>query len=63
MFGNPFDVIYQILFQFSTWVNVFTTLVFFDWPIVGSIFNIVFNPISFVTVFGLVIAKKVVPLT
>jgi hypothetical protein len=63
MIGTPFDVMYDIMFQFSTWVSMFTTLIFFEFPGVGSVFNVVFTPVSFIIVFGLVIAKKLVPLT
>jgi hypothetical protein len=63
MLGTPFDVIYEIMYQFSTWVTMFTTLVFFELPLVGSIFNVVFTPISFILVFGLMVAKKLVPTT
>jgi hypothetical protein len=63
MIGTPFDVLYDIMFNFSTWVSMFTTLIFFELPFGYSIFNVVFTPVSFIIVFGLMVAKKLVPTT
>jgi hypothetical protein len=58
--GTPFDVLYDIMFNFSTWVSMFSTLVFTEF--VGiSIFGLIFNPATFTTLFALVAIKKLVP--
>jgi hypothetical protein len=63
---NPVKVIYDFNISAVSLGDVFNTIMFTPWfetaGIDFTVFNILFNPASFILVMGLVVAKKLVPL-
>jgi hypothetical protein len=62
---NPAKVIYDIIVGTASLGDAFNTIVFTPWFETGgldfTVFNILFNPATFILVMGFVVFKKVVP--
>jgi hypothetical protein len=62
---NPVKVIYDIIIGAVSLGDVFNTIMFTPWfetaGVDFTVFNILFNPATFLLVMGFVVFKKVVP--
>jgi hypothetical protein len=63
---SPLKVIFDLIFMSGNMTYAFNIVFFTEWfetaGVSFTLFNVLFNPATFTLVFGLVVAKKVVPL-